>query len=295
MIPVLFSDLDAVKCEIDDRLSQRLNELITKASVPSLMKAGKEGYIHGWVCVNPPCGKKHDLVSHADHGIGMIDDVDADGNLHAVFTNGTAGILGSSGDSKEVEARLKEKAAEDAERRKQSAPKRFQVKKNKPLTQAERMSIDGYTSEAGNRVYNDSLRAGQKPMAHHDDLDSAISKHTADEDGVVYRGMALPEHLDLSPGTEFTDHGYMSTSEDRKIAEDFAHMRATGKTPAGLLDADGAKVFGGKPVVMRIRVKKGDHAMRGDNSVKEIILPRGQRYRVTSADPDGVVDLERLA
>lgn len=260
-------------------------------SVSHLVKAGAEGYIHGWICVKPPCGKKNDFVSHADHGIGMIDDVDDAGNKHAFFTDGTTGTLGDQGDPDEVSTKLKEKAKEDAERRK---PTGFYVKKDASLTQDERMSVDGYTSEAGNRVYNDPLRAGKSPSNYHTSLDSAISKSSAARGGVVYRGLALPENTDLSPGTEFTDPAYMSTTEDRNFAEAFAQMRATGVTPEGL-NTDNMKVFGGKPVVMRIPVQQGDHMMRGDTSVKEIVLPRGQRYRVSSVDTDGTVNLERAS
>ena len=35
-------------------------------------KVGKEGYIHGWICVRPPCDKPGDDIVHPDHGHGKI-------------------------------------------------------------------------------------------------------------------------------------------------------------------------------------------------------------------------------
>lgn len=259
--------------------------------LPGLVKVGKEGYIHGWVCVRPPCGKVNDFVKHGEHGIGMIDSVDDDGNMHAIFANGTTGILGTQGDDAEVSAKLDEKNKADAERR---APNGFYVTSPPSLPYIEESAVDGYLTEHGNRLYNDTLRAGEEPTESHHDLDRAISKHTAGNDGTLYRGIAVPDPSVFSPGTEFTDPAYMSTSEDRSFAEEFAKMRA-GKTADEQLSAGGAKVFGGKPVIMRVSVRKGDHLMRGDRSVKEVVLPRGQRYRVTSVDEDGTVNVEKAS
>ncbi len=56
----------------------------------TLTKIGKEGYIHGWICERPPCGKVGDRVSHPDHGDGLI----TDEKLHTEFDDGTTGTLG---------------------------------------------------------------------------------------------------------------------------------------------------------------------------------------------------------
>ena len=56
-------------------------------------KAGKEGYIHGWICVAPPCGPGDDIV-HPVHGSGIITS-DKDGTKTAEFEDGTHGVLGT--------------------------------------------------------------------------------------------------------------------------------------------------------------------------------------------------------
>lgn len=63
---------------------------------PEIVKVGPKGYIHGWICVRPPCGKAGDEVSHPDHGSGKITDVDNDGRLHAKFGANTSGVLGAA-------------------------------------------------------------------------------------------------------------------------------------------------------------------------------------------------------
>jgi hypothetical protein len=60
---------------------------------PDLVKVGKEGYIHGWICVRPPCGKAGDAVTHGTHGSGKITQ-NRNGELHAAFEDGTRGKLG---------------------------------------------------------------------------------------------------------------------------------------------------------------------------------------------------------
>jgi hypothetical protein len=63
-------------------------------SVADLVKVGVEGYIHGWICVRPPCGKVGGIVSHPSHGDGTITAVDDDG-VHAKFDDGVEAVLGS--------------------------------------------------------------------------------------------------------------------------------------------------------------------------------------------------------
>jgi hypothetical protein len=78
----------------------------------SVTKVGKEGYIHGWVCVRPPCGAVGDAVSHPDHDQGFITSVDG-GMRHVSFTDGTVGILGDeSRPAKGFDAYLEPEAAE---------------------------------------------------------------------------------------------------------------------------------------------------------------------------------------
>ena len=62
---------------------------------PDLTKVGAEGYIHGWVCVRPPCGKVGDAVSHPVHGTGEITNAGENNKLHATFSDGSNGVLGT--------------------------------------------------------------------------------------------------------------------------------------------------------------------------------------------------------
>jgi hypothetical protein len=64
------------------------------ATAPDLVKVGKEGYIHGWVCVSPPCGHVGDKVTHPVHGDGVIRGVNSDGSMIARFSDGTFDRLG---------------------------------------------------------------------------------------------------------------------------------------------------------------------------------------------------------
>jgi hypothetical protein len=64
------------------------------ANTPELVKVGEEGYIHGWVCVRPPCGHVGDKVTHPVHGDGTIRGVNSDGSMIARFSDGTFDRLG---------------------------------------------------------------------------------------------------------------------------------------------------------------------------------------------------------
>jgi hypothetical protein len=88
----LFGDLATVKREID---SQAMSRFFTV--VPDVIKVGAEGYIHGWICVRPPCGKAGDKITHADHGNGKITSVDGEGK-HAEFEDGHKAVLGREDD-----------------------------------------------------------------------------------------------------------------------------------------------------------------------------------------------------
>jgi hypothetical protein len=93
MTAPLFGNLPDVKRQVDERAFERLMPFMSVA--PDLVKVGAEGYIHGWICVRPPCGKTGDEVSHPDHGEGKITSADENGKLHAKFADGVERVLGS--------------------------------------------------------------------------------------------------------------------------------------------------------------------------------------------------------
>ena len=70
-----------------DPVSERLN------NVYAAEKAGPEGYVHGWVCVRPPCNHVGSAVSHPAHGLGLVTS-SSHGRMVARFDDGTEGVLG---------------------------------------------------------------------------------------------------------------------------------------------------------------------------------------------------------
>jgi 8-oxo-dGTP pyrophosphatase MutT (NUDIX family) len=75
--------------------SPTLWEFTNDIDAPDMMKIGAEGYIHGWVCINPPCGHVGDKVTHPEHGNGVIRGVNSDRSMIARFDDGTFGRLGT--------------------------------------------------------------------------------------------------------------------------------------------------------------------------------------------------------
>jgi len=64
MVAPLFGDLVAVKRQIDQIALKRFTTLMPVA--PDIVKVGAEGYIHGFICVRPPCGKQPDKLKASD-------------------------------------------------------------------------------------------------------------------------------------------------------------------------------------------------------------------------------------
>lgn len=245
-----------------------------------LNKIGPHGYVHGWIKVGP------DRISHPEHGESTI--ISDYGNHYAALNS--AGKIEVVPKHEVEGSGVTEPVAvtADVDTDEVGPPK---IKKTTSLSQGEQMSVNGYLNEDGNRVYNDSLRGNKvfSPSAIKD-LDNAIAKHELKNTTEIYRGIAKPDDLDLSAGTEFTDPAYSSMTSDRGIAEEFAHLRATGKSKK--LNVAGVKARGGTPTVMKITIPKGHALMPGDRSVNEYVLPRGTHFKVISVDDDGTVNVE---
>jgi hypothetical protein len=60
-----------------------------------MIKVGSEGYVHGWVCVRPPCGKRGDEITHPERGHGIITGR-RDDQVRVTFDDGTKAVLGKS-------------------------------------------------------------------------------------------------------------------------------------------------------------------------------------------------------
>lgn len=166
-------------------------------------KVGAEGYIHGWVCVRPPCGTTGDEISHPDHGSGVITGFN-DSGYRARFSDGTAGILGGNDDlrSSQDQANLQQ-AMDDwvgfGGRRK------TMVKPADVL-----MALKGEPSSESARILADELKSNSRPAKE-----------------VMHRGMAV------KPGSQVArkllaaarkgmiDFGPSSFTHDEEVAHDF--------------------------------------------------------------------------
>lgn len=171
-------------------------------------------------------------------------------------------------------------------------PRGPQIERDGSLTPGETASVNGYLHVDGNRTYNMGLRSGNVGPGVASgvaDLDSAIAKHRVTNDVTVYRGIALPDGMDLSPGATISDLAYTSTAKSKDMARRFAELRSTGTSDD--LDSFGVQALGGRPVVLAINVPAGFNMMPGDSSVDEFVLPRGLSFRVDRVHDDGTVEV----
>ena len=112
-------------------------------------------------------------------------------------------------------------------------------------------------------------------------LDSGIAKGQLDVSTTVYRAMEIDPNVAV--GAVVEDPAYMSTSRSEEVIAKFAYF-ITEKDDEG---------SGGTPVVAEIRLPSGwrvGFPGRLENMLgeEEVLLPRGQRFRVASAEPGEV-------
>ena len=143
---------------------------------------------------------------------------------------------------------------------------------NSKLLNSERGALLDYSGPHYAPI-NAALRKGEMPTdwrAHAvERLDSALAKSSVPKDLLVYRGLrdqSLVSHL--KPGAVFRDHGFLSTTISKNVANDSF--------------ADGGVLFhitipkGGKALPM---TRQGHY-----NHEKEVLLPRGSRLRVRKVE-----------
>ncbi len=136
-----------------------------------------------------------------------------------------------------------------------------------PINKGLRIGWDAARKELGmdyetKKEENEALRRAKGSVKL---LDSAIAKNTLVEDTVVYRAMTkfdgAVNHLNSGGKGAFTDKGFVSTSLDKKIAEE-------------LLTGGGALV--------KITLPKGTHAVRIlSEGQQEILLGRGMKFKLS--------------
>lgn len=157
------------------------------------------------------------------------------------------------------------------------------------LTDDENKALDLYLSGTVARALNGSLRKGRTvhgtlpdtgiPGVPKDldldhmrrDMDTAIEAGALEQDTELWRGVLLkaPDRARLQPGFILTELGYSSTSADRTQAERMVDYWKS----KGLYR-------GTKPAYFKILARRGQHAAVGHASLEELILPRGQAFRV---------------
>lgn len=173
------------------------------------------------------------------------------------------------------------------------------------LSAAEENASAQLVSQAGNHRINDPLRHGQHqyrpngtaffndPRGVAEDwqrngllseYDSLTHSGTVSQDGVVYRGIALPKGVkaeeEFRSGTTFQDMGYPSTTENLAFARECAAARSSGINTGFEVD-DHFTPTGGDQVIMKVALRKGQKVGPGSQYAKEIILPRGAYFKVT--------------
>lgn len=162
------------------------------------------------------------------------------------------------------------------------------------LTEDEKKAVLNYQSE-GYKTINGALRTGRKPSAitakRIAALDSAVAKGRLEKDATLYRGFAHPDPASLV-GREFVDHGFVSTSEGSELPLKMAASRRDG-VYTRIKASAGANVGYLQKVGNRQATSK-----YGGIDEREALLPRGARFKVTSArqDKDGmwIMDMELL-
>jgi hypothetical protein len=118
----------------------------------------------------------------------------------------------------------------------------------------------------GYQKINSDLRAGKEPSGTAKLIDSALSKSPLSESMVAYRGFSgreLMADFKNSVGKTFSDKGFVSTSLDKNIATGF--MRGQGK------------------VLATIHIPAGTHAGYVGAGERELLIGRGQGFRITEA------------
>ena len=138
------------------------------------------------------------------------------------------------------------------------------------LTGPERGTVKGYTGIVYQEVngllrdQNPKLDSMQTKLNQERIklLDSALAKSSLEKDTVVYRGISYSVAEQIQTGKIFVDHGYVSTSLDHSVSQDFG----------------GSKT-------MQISVPKGTQAgvingMSSHPDEHEVLLPRGSYFHI---------------
>lgn len=197
----------------------------------------------------------------------------------------------------------------------QGMPKGDPKVRYRDLSTPEAFAASDLISQSGNHNVNDPLRHGMTerrpdgstffndPQGVSDEwddgrldaYDSLTHSGLVTQDGVTYRGVALPENTSAEEafpiGSTFTDLGYPSTTTDENWARACAAARSSGENTGFEVD-DRFKPTGGDQVIMKIALRKGQPVGPGSDAEHELILPRKGVYQVTGVGKPRQVQID---
>lgn len=142
------------------------------------------------------------------------------------------------------------------------------------MTQQEQDALDDLTGNGFAKI-NSELREGKADDPRIEHLDSAFSKASPLPEPIVvhrgFQGRGADKLRKVKVGETFTDEGYSSTSLKERIARSFR------------------KRFSSDPgQYASIIVPKGTRVLAGVELEKEVLLPRGSRFKVVSKSDAGI-------
>ena len=113
-----------------------------------------------------------------------------------------------------------------------------------------------------------------------DNLDSAIAKSPPlPQDTVVYRGMSMPKD-NFQFIEEFTDDGFVSTSHNPNISAMFTREQMHEPVMFRMTLPKGTKTLDPTAFKIEARLQTGINTGISHASERELILPRGGRYKI---------------
>jgi hypothetical protein len=215
---------------------------------------------------------------------GLVEQVAAEAAAKDVWAQTSTGGLGQEFTNEEGRAYLEENSGtvEPVEG--------HEGEQAQYLTEREqKLSISGYQDGQYHEV-NDSLRADsvrddlQTDVAN---IDSAIAQQApTTEDTILYRGYSQvmpttpgvstpPDYTAMEPGETFTDKGFVSSSIDKSVSEQFSRRGGTENPNTGGMEKS----------IMAVHVPEGSQGLNVNGLMPgsgedEIILPRGSEFQV---------------
>lgn len=142
------------------------------------------------------------------------------------------------------------------------------------FTGTEIRAIAAYTNGAFGDI-NTSLRGSASPSEATQEyirgLDSALTKSRLPDDSLLYRLLTRDAAAKLAPGMEFVDECFVSCTYSEETAQRWARSSK------------------GQSCVAVIQAPRDFPAVLGGRAEQEIILPRGQFFRVVAAEDDQLI------